>query len=386
MNAELRLGIDGDALRLPMSGVGQYVFHLCRELEALLPDARFFAYSRLSAQRLALPSPRWTLRQEPVPALRRLPSFVWLKTRGAALCAQDRLNVFWAGRSLHPRLAAPVRTVCTVHDLNHLLAPATMQRSTRWSHGLWFEGDLARADCIVANSHGTAQRLQALLDVSVRGVVHPGVADNFRPTAPQCAHAAREQLSQLGIVPPYLLSVGTLEPRKNVELLFRAFLDLKWHGELRGFQLVLAGAKGWRNRDLERELAAAGPQGVVVPGYVPDALMPALYSAAEALVVPSIYEGFGMPALEARACGTRVVISNVPELCEAAGPRAIVIEPTVQALREGILQALATPRFETIGIAERHAWRHSAVRLAAVLTQAAPHAAPAPRSSTPEAT
>jgi len=133
----LRLGIDGEALRRPLSGVGQYVFRLCEELDALLPvDTQLFVYARIGAERLALPSPRWQLRREPNPALRKLPSFLWLKTRGARLCREDRLDVFWAGRTLHPRLAGGVRTVCTVHDLNHLIVPGTMEWPTRLSHRL----------------------------------------------------------------------------------------------------------------------------------------------------------------------------------------------------------------------------------------------------------
>ena len=105
----LRVGIDGDALRKPMSGVGQYIYQLCRELEALLPEAELYAYSRLPADRLDLPSARWALRQEQTPLWRKLPSFIWLKTRGARLCRRDRLGVFWAGRTLHPHLPAPTQ-------------------------------------------------------------------------------------------------------------------------------------------------------------------------------------------------------------------------------------------------------------------------------------
>lgn len=114
----LRIGIDGDALRAPLSGVGYYIFNLCRELDALLPEALFIAYSRLPATAVLLPSPRWQLRTEPLAALRRLPSFVWLKTRCRAMCTADRVDVFWAGRTLHPRLNGGVHTVCSVHDLN----------------------------------------------------------------------------------------------------------------------------------------------------------------------------------------------------------------------------------------------------------------------------
>ena len=123
----MRLGIDGEALRLPLSGVGQYVYHLCEEMEQLWPDADFLAYARLPRERLALPSQRWALRREQQPQLRKLPSFAWLKTRGAALCKEDALDVFWAGRTLLPHLPRSVRIVCTVHDVNHVLVPETME-------------------------------------------------------------------------------------------------------------------------------------------------------------------------------------------------------------------------------------------------------------------
>lgn len=365
--AALRIGIDGEALRAPLSGVGHYVHRLCCELESLLPEAHFFAYARLPAERLALPSARWTLRQEPVPLLRRVPSFAWLRTRGAQLCAKDRLDVFWAGRTLHARLPPPVRTVVTVHDLNHRLVPETMQRSTRWSHRLWFDADVGRADTVLANSQGTADRLLALLKRRADGVVRPGLAPQFQPLEPHEESAARAALQPLGIASPYLLSVATLEPRKNVATLFRAFVELKQAGELPNHQLVLVGAKGWQDPALERELRAAESLGVVMAGYVPDALMPALYACADALVCPSLYEGFGMPVLEARACGTRVVIADVPELREAGGILATVVPPTTSGVRDGILRALASPAIKESGLAERHGWTLGATTLAAVL-------------------
>lgn len=363
----LRIGIDGEALRLPLSGVGQYVLQLCRELETLWPEAQLFAYARLPAERLALPSARWTLRQEPRPALRRLPSFLWLKTRGAALCRRDRLDVFWAGRTLHPRLAAPVHTVCTVHDLNHLIVPDTMEAATLWSHRLWLRGDVARAGCVLANSQGTARRVRERLQLAVHGVVLPGLTEAYRPPTPAERQAGLDALAALGVRPPYLLSVATLEPRKNVELLFRAFVDLKRRSKLPGFSLVLAGARGWQDQTLAHTLADASAEGVVLPGFVPDALMPALYANAQALVCPSRYEGFGMPVLEARACGTRVVIANSPELREAGGKHAVVVEPSFAGVREGLRLAERLAPLLEPELAEHNSWRQRAALLAALM-------------------
>ena len=365
----MRLGIDGEALRLPLSGVGHYVHALCVELERLWPQAEFFAYARLGAERLALPSARWTLRREPRKTLRKLPSFLWLRTRGAALCRSDALDAFWAGRTLHPRLPASVRTVCTVHDLNHLLVPETMEWPTLVSHRLWWRGDLARADALLANSQGTAQRLHELLGVAAAGVVLPGLHERFAPPA----GADAQGLRALGIERPYLLSVATLEPRKNVRSLLHAYLALRRAGELPAHRLVLVGARGWRDAALERELHDARGEGVLVAGYVGDALMPALYAGADALVCASLYEGFGMPVLEARACGTRLVVSDLPELREAGGPLAVVVPPTVEGVRDGIRRALRLPPPLEPNLAQHHAWRHSAQRLAEALQ---PSAAP----------
>ena len=366
--APLRLGIDGEALRRPLSGVGQYVFRLCVELDQLLPgDAQIFVYSRLSAERLALPSPRWKLRREPHAALRKLPSFLWLKTRGARMCLEDGIDVFWAGRTLHPRLPDSVCTVSTVHDLNHLLVPGTMEWPTRLSHRLWFHGDLQRADRVLTNSHGTAERLRSMLGIAADAVMSPGLNDRYQEVPEPNEGKAHSLLRALGVVPPYLLSVATLEPRKNVRAVLQAFLALKRAGELPHHRLVLVGSRGWRNRALEEELIRAGSEGVAVAGYVADELMPALYRGADALVCASMYEGFGMPVLEARACGTPVVVSDVPELREAGGAQAVVVAPTAGGVRDGILRVLKAPPVPEQGLARAHSWRRNAQRLAEML-------------------
>ncbi|MFZ4551243.1 MAG: glycosyltransferase family 4 protein [Aquabacterium sp.] len=323
-----------------MSGVGNYVFGLCCELDKLLPDAQFFVYARHPAEVLCLPSARWVVRHEVVPLWRRIPSFLWLKTRGLRLCQQDRLSHFWAGRTLHPHLPAPVKTIVTVHDLNHLVVPETMQRSTRWSHQLWFAADVRSADVVLTNSQGTASRLVRALGVKAQAVIHPGISEHYRQLDPTHLVQAREGLAQLGIRQPYVLSVGTLEPRKNVALVLDAFMSLKSQGQLPAHQLVLAGARGWQNQALATRIQEAKGAGVLMPGYVPNELMPALYGLADTLVCASSYEGFGMPVLEARACGTTPVVTDVPELLEAAGGQGLVVQDTsVQALAKVMQRA-----------------------------------------------
>ncbi len=360
----LRIGIDGDALRAPLSGVGYYIFNLCRELDALLPEALFIAYSRLPAAAVLLPSPRWRLHTEPVAAFRRLPSFVWLKTRCRAICASDRVDVFWAGRTLHPRLGGGVRTVCSVHDVNYLVVPETMQFRSRWSSRLWFRGDILAADCVLTNSYGTAERIRSMLGAKVNGVVPPGVTPQFRSSQPAREIEIPENLARLGVKRPYLLSVATPEPRKNLDAVLRAYIDLKRGGKLSEHQLVLAGPTGWKNRVLKQSLGEARAYGLVLAGYVPDELMPVLYAGADALIFPSLYEGFGMPVLEARACGARVVTTDIPELREAGDEYVIYVQPTLDGVKAGIMQAIGLPK-PPPGVGR--AWKESARILARAL-------------------
>jgi glycosyltransferase involved in cell wall biosynthesis len=362
----LRVGIDGDALRSPLSGVGYYIFNLCRELDELMPEALFIAYSRLPAAAVTLPSSRWNLHNEPVVTLRRLPSFVWLKTRCRAMCVADRVDVFWAGRTLHPGLGDGVRTVCSVHDLNHLIVPETMQLQARWSSQLWFRRDILAADRVLANSQGTAERIRTMLGAEVNGVVLPGVTPQFQLLKPAGEIETAESLARLGVKQPYLLSVATPEPRKNLDTVLRAYIDLKRGGKLSKHQLVLAGPTGWKNRELKQRLVEARPHGLVLAGYVPDELMPTLYAEADALIFPSLYEGFGMPVLEARTCGARVVTTDLPELREAGDEHVVYVEPTLEGVKGGILRAIGLPKPP---LAAARSWKQGAIILAQALRE-----------------
>jgi glycosyltransferase involved in cell wall biosynthesis len=336
----LHIGLDARPLTGKRTGIGRYVLELCQALDRLLPGARFYAYAPqpLSAP---LPSERWQARISPRYQA-RMGGFLWLRTFAGGLTAQDPLDVFFATRTLLPRLRPGVRSVSLVHDLNHVLVPETMTPLNRLAHRLHFARDVRRADHVVANSQGTSRRLEQHHGRGADLVVPPGIAAVFGPAGSDTAHA---RLRALGVRAPFLLSVAALEPRKNIAALVEAFLALRGRGALSDHQLVLTGPPGWNQGRLERRLAAGLP-GVVRLGFVSDEDLAALYATTAAFVFPSLYEGFGIPVAEALACGARVVATDIPELREAAGDEGVFTGTSADEIAAGILVALARPRPE----------------------------------------
>jgi len=337
----LKIGIDGRCLRSPRAGVGRYVWELCRALDRILPDANFYVYNNRPVE-LPVQSPRWIPRQDPSSVARHLKGTIWLKLMHERLCRADRLDVYWAPATILPRLPRQVRTVSTVHDLNYLIVPGSMRRSTLWIHSLFLRRDLLRADRVVVNSSGTAHRLRQYLGLTASAVAQPAVDRTtfYRPAAKRIT----DVLHAYKIRRPYFLAVSKWEPRKNLALLLRVFVALSHADErMSRYQLVLAGARGWKDRQLAGEIAGAPRDSVLPLGHVPDTDLAALYAGCHAFVFPSVYEGFGIPVLEARACGARILASDVPEIREAGGSSATYIEPTWDRLTDGLLTMASAP-------------------------------------------
>lgn len=266
----------------------------------------------------------------------RLPPLLWLKTRGWMLCWKDRLDVFWGTNAFLPTLPKRVRKVITVHDLCFQITPETYSIGHLWMNRLFFLKDVARADFVIANSRATAGRFREILGY-LPPVIYPAVGDCFTP---RTGEEITQCLRTYGICQPYIFHAAAWEPRKNIERLIQAFLMLKDDGSFSHYTLVLAGSTAWKCRRIQALTARNRHNGVVSLGYVPDKHLPSLYSGADVFVFPSIYEGFGMPVLEARACGTRVVATDTPELREAGGKDAVYIQPTREGICDGILKAL----------------------------------------------
>jgi glycosyltransferase involved in cell wall biosynthesis len=333
----MNIGIDARYISDRRTGLGRYAYELCRNLDVLLPQARFFLYSSRPIE-MPLWSGRWTKRIDyGIPRLFARQLNLWLKARCHYLCKDDHLDIFWATATLLPHLPRSVKTISTVHDLCFDAVPQSMQANSLLMQKLFFKRDVLKADKLVAVSLGTAKRLYEYCGRNVPLVMPPSASEQFR-VYPQEEVEKTRMLYQLDF--PYILSVATWEPRKNIALLMETFIAMKDEGLLAGYKLVLVGQKGWRYRRIS-SIFDKHLKDIVYLGYVEDKYLAHIYQGAGLFVFPSIYEGFGLPVLEARRAGTAVVASDTPELREAGGSSTYYVFPDRQGIRKGIIFALS---------------------------------------------
>ncbi|MCK4315860.1 MAG: glycosyltransferase family 4 protein, partial [Anaerolineae bacterium] len=233
-----------------------------------------------------------------------------------------------------------IPTILTVHDLIFRHLPAHHKPLNRWYLNLTMPLYCRRATHVIAVSECTRRDLVAAYNLPPEKitVVHEAAAPRFRPQPPDTVVAVR---ARYHLPDRYLLFVGTIEPRKNLTRLLSGFEAIHADGLTDG--LVIVGKRGWLYDDffsrLEQSPARAA---VILPGYVPDEDLPAIYAGAQALVLPSLYEGFGLPVLEAMACGTPVTCSDTSSLPEIAGDAALHFDPdSVESLTDALRHLLS---------------------------------------------
>jgi glycosyltransferase involved in cell wall biosynthesis len=325
----VRIVVDVTPLALPRTGIGNYVLGMLRGLTEAGPEHDIVAFSAVA------PPGKRRIEQalDGVPVERRLvvvppKSHHWRTAwsrlgRGSVEWLAGPLDVFHFSDWMYPPQRAGLR-VTTIHDLVPLRHPEWVHPQTYRMHARKYAHAARTCDLIVVNSEFTAGEVVELLGFQPEriSVAHPGLGPAFRPEGP-----ARD----LG--GPYLLTVATLERRKNLETLLEAMpLVRERHPEL---HLAVAGAPGWQAPSLDAE-------GVLPLGYVDDDELGALYRGANLFVYPSRFEGFGMPIVEAMACGTPVVASTHPSLDEACGGAAVRAYPdSAEAIAEAIEEGLA---------------------------------------------
>jgi glycosyltransferase involved in cell wall biosynthesis len=373
----VRVGLDVSAAAQGRGGIGRYAERLAAAL-ARLPGVDLTLLYH-GPRRTHLPPGLAGLPERHV----RLGSKPWRASLAAANLLGlplDRVvgpcDVFHATDHVLPPLRR-TPSVFTVHDLAFLVHPETHLRSNRLYLAAMLPRYVAAATLVVADSEATRRDVLARFRVApdkVR-VVPLGVEPAFAPVA--LAEARALVARRHGLTAPYLLSVGTLEPRKNLRGLVAAYRALlQRHSDLP--LLAIAGAEGWLYGDLYRLVQREGLAGRVrFLGRVADADLPALYSAAAAFVYPSLYEGFGLPPLEALACGTPVVCSNRSSLPEVVGDAALLVDPTDAGALAGALARLLADeplrrelRARGLARAARFTWERTATETLAAYHEA----------------
>ena len=230
-------------------------------------------------------------------------------------------------------LCCRVPAVATVHDLGYRYYPSTHTPRSRWYLEWSTKHNVHAAERIIVDSRATRADLQKLLGISMDKIIvaYPAGSGDVAPV--QDEETIRGVRERHGLDGPYLMSVGTLHPRKNLGLLVDAFGDMASSVDASpGLRLVLAGKRGWLWEPLLERIRDRGlRERVICTGYVDPQELSALLTGAVAMVMPSLYEGFGLPILEAMACNTPVICSNASSLPEVAGDAALYVDPEDRA-------------------------------------------------------
>ncbi|HLF28389.1 MAG TPA: glycosyltransferase family 1 protein [Anaerolineae bacterium] len=308
------------------AGIHTYLTHLLHNLPRVDEAFRYTVYTR------ALPAIPARLRSTGWPTAHPLGRIAWEQLAQPFALRRDQPDLLHATAFVAPILSN-LKTVITVYDLSFALFPDLFRGPSLVYLRLFARWSVRRARRIITISDHTRRDVQRLYHVPLDciDVAYPGVEARFRPLP----RAAVETFRRKHALPDrFCLYLGTLEPRKNLARLIDAVSSLG----SRDLRLVLVGGKGWLVEDLFAKVESLGlAERVRFIGYAPAADLPLWYNAATAFVYPSLYEGFGLPPLEAMACGTPVIASNAAALPEVVGDAGLSVGPEDVA---GLAQAL----------------------------------------------
>ncbi len=351
------------------SGTGRYVTELVRAL-AVCPETLELTVLWPEDEPLEELGGRVSVVRKPAQSLRRILTDHWSIQE---LCARKGIDVVHYPANFGPLF--PLRNVVvTVHDLSYMRHPEWF----RFNRAVYYRWALRRtvrtAKRIIADSEATAADLVQFAGLSREqmDVVPLGVHPRFQPASAEAQAAIRLKYS---LPDRFFLYVGTLEPRKNLPRLIEAWSCVAPDSDA---DLVIAGRRGWKTQAIDAAVSRSPhPQRIHFLDFIPEADLPAVMSAAFAFVWPSLFEGFGLPPLEAMACGTPVLTSKVSSLPEIVGDAALLTDPEdASAMAEGMQRLLHDTAFREglmargIERARLFSWERSAA-----LTLKAYHAA-----------
>ena len=334
INAHLLSGREG----YRRAGIHHYISQLLGNLSYGESGLRFTVFTNNRADLGSLPkdlvvSTNW-------PTQRPLARIMWEQLAWPLAATRHKVDLLHSMAFVTP-LIQPLPTVVTVYDLSFIHHPRRFPTLKRVYLTSQTRRSCQKAKRVMTISESGRQDVHHYYDVPLDriDIVSPGVGQHFspRPEVEVDAFRHREQLA-----PRFFLHVGTLQPRKNIEVLIDAFAELRQPD----LELVLVGGKGWSYENIFAHVGDLGlAEKVRFAGYVSDADLPLWYNAATALVFPSVYEGFGLPVIQAMACGTPVIAANTSAIPEAAGGAALFFNPpNMSALVEHMASVLDDPQ------------------------------------------
>lgn len=358
------------------AGLSRYIYELLTRLPPLRPTARFTAFTGNAP----IPddfstAPNLHFAHSFFPTVRAPIRIAWEQTILPFASAKLGFDVLFCPVNVRP-LISPCPTAITVHDVVFLRYPQAFHPLKRLYLTAMTSWSARHASHVIAVSESTRQDVINLLKVSPRRVttIHNGVGAQFRPAPPEQKAAFRQAK---GIHGRAILYVGTLEPRKNLPTLIEAFSHIANDPEFGDVTLLIGGSKGWYYKEIfatAERLGLTARGRVRWLGRVPDDELSLWYNIANVCAYPSLYEGFGLPPLEAMACGTPVIASDTSALPEVVGTAGILLEPTnVQTWANALSKVLSDNDFASnlsragLQQASRFSWERTAAETAAIL-------------------
>lgn len=316
----MKIGVDIRELVKTKAGKGWYVFHVLNNIKSIDSNNSYVMYGNVATELSVLE--KWNKARFVKIDSNEL---MWHYKVSKRL-KKDRVDLYWAPTSPIVSAITDVPTVMTVHDMTTFLFPGNHTLKSRLVEKIFFGKAIRKTAKIICDSKATKNDLVKFFPQAKNktAVTYLGFDEAFRlmPDNIVCQTLNKHQITS-----PYILYVGTIEPRKNLVKLIEAYehlpIDL-----IKKYQLVIVGKKGWKLEPIIKKINSSQYRtNIKQLDYVPFSDLPALYNGASVFVFPSLYEGFGLPPLEAMACRTPVITSNVSSLPEVVGKSAILVDP-----------------------------------------------------------
>lgn len=295
-----------------------YILNLFRAIREIdIENEYIFYYNKPSKKKVEAPNFKHKVNQA---------KFMWTQRVFPFLLRRDKPDVLFMPIQMLPFFKSKnQKSVVTIHDLAFLLYPETFPAKDAFLHRLYVREAITKADHLIAITEATKQDIIKFynIDPAKITVIYHGVdKQRFRLMQKGEEYLVKEVKLKYNITKPYLLYIGNVQPRKNIQGLIKAYQQLRSNTK-HDYQLVVAGAKAWLVEEVMKEIGENYREDIIFTGRFDDAELTPLLWGADLFVLPSFYEGFGLPILEAMACGVPTVVSNTPSLVEVGGEASL---------------------------------------------------------------